>query len=98
MATGSTIPVVMGESREPPNYGSKYSESASRKCFASYREYVKYVQDTNEVGVLRRKLLTPKQLIPLQIQRVSSRRHADDAAFDNEQLCWLSNGTIFIEA
>lgn len=86
MASGSTIPVIIGENKESPNDGPKHSESTSRTLFASSRDYVTYVKKANEIGELRRKSLKPKQLIPKQFKHLFSRSHADGPSLDKYEL------------
>lgn len=85
-ATGVSTPFILGDTREAPRYGQVFVAEASPKRHAAYREYCNDVEESNQSQVLHQDLMTPLQLIPLNIRRVLARRHAVGKMLDNGYL------------
>jgi len=80
-ATGGVVsvtPVVLQNDTKAPNYGGKYSETASRAFYTRYVEYEKRVAHANTGGAVQRELAPMAQLIPNHVQRVLARVYKHD--------------------
>ena len=66
-------PVVLREDTQPPAYGDKYSEGASRTFYSRYREYKKRVAHANAGGAIQREVVSMTELIPSHVKNVFAR-------------------------
>ena len=79
-------PVVLREELRPPNYGSKYSERASRSFYAKYIEYKRQVELANAGGAVRYQVVSMAQLVPTPLHRAFARVFYDKSTITPLQL------------
>lgn len=81
-------PVFLGDNPEAPRYEQVSGKEASRELYIAYQDICSYLEDCNQISVLRREQLIPKHLLPRCIQLVFARQYAagEGLALDNEQL------------
>ena len=82
----TATPVVMGEKLDPPKYGEKWNEEASRVFFAAYREYKERVEFANAQQVVRSPLMGVNQLIPVFVQRCFGQHYYQRRKISGEEL------------
>ena len=88
MATGTrsnVTPVVLREDTQPPAYGDKYFERASRTFYIKYTEYKKRVAHANAVGAIQREVVSIAD-IPSHVQRVFARVYHESRTITPTQL------------
>ena len=89
MVTGTRLNVtlvVLREDTQPPAYGYKYFEGASRTFYIKYTEYKKRVAHANAGGAIQREVVSMAEVIPSHVQKVFARVYHKSRTLNPTQL------------
>ena len=81
-AARMATPLVLGEQVEAPRYGDDWTEAASRKFYAAYKEYQRRIAVAN-AGQVRHQVVSVRQLIPSYIRICFERAYNGRVEFDD---------------
>ena len=82
----AVTPVVLREELRPPQYGTRFTEVASRTFYTKYLEYERRVERANLGGAGKYQVASMAQLVDTPVQKVLARRFFNRSSITPQHL------------
>ena len=77
---------VLRKELRPPQYGTQFSEDASRTFYTKYLEHKRRLERANVGGAVKYQLVSMSQLVEMPVQKMLARRFFNRGSITQQQL------------